>query len=129
MNKDEVLSVPAGSTYALIKKWKIHACPPSYTYRDSEYITFRDKDGYMEDIYDLSKSKIIHIDPFDKNNLKDILEKNYPDCLNYLSNIDGYIKERKEEWKFSQNDFRFYILVDTYKQKIEPKAKLKVNIQ
>lgn len=147
MNKNEVLSIPAGDTYELIKKYKIHACPESkeYIYRDSEFVTFRPRKGYvngsgvMEFFYELSKVKIIHLDPFDEENLENRLKEKYPDCLKYLPSLSGYIRERHEGCRFLKTDnkklklpkindkklklpkinFRFYIFIDVDKYTLD----------
>lgn len=147
MNKNEVLSIPAGDTYEFIKKYKIHACPESkeYVYRDSEFVTFRPRKGYvngsgvMEFFYELSKVKIIHLDPFDEENLENRLKEKYPDCLKYLPSLSGYIRERHEGCGFLKTDnnklklpkindkklklpkinFRFYIFIDVDKYTLD----------
>lgn len=105
----EVLSVSAGKTFDIIKKYNIHACPSSYSYKTPIFITFRNKGGgNMDTLYKIDD--ILLLNP---NNVsyKTIIENSK---LKYSKRLLDYIEERKNKWKFEKSeDYRFYILSET----------------
>ena len=55
-NEKEVLAVNADITKHLIDKYQIHSCPENhrrYSYKPTKYITFFDKNGVMDAIYEI----------------------------------------------------------------------------
>ncbi|BDH60310.1 hypothetical protein MTP04_04400 [Lysinibacillus sp. PLM2] len=101
----EVLSVPAGKTFNEIAKYNIHACPVSYNYRDSLFITFRQKGGVMERLYKVEK--VIVIDPRSDSMIEVVAES---EPL-YKERILSYIRERKSKYGFNHDEeYRFYVL-------------------
>jgi len=102
MNK--VLSIPAASTFHLIKKYNIHAFPHPRTYDYSYLVTFRKKGGIMEELYKVENTVIL--------NMEDEL---IYDKIQHLDNsirnrIKHYIIERKRDFVFEKPDFMFWIL-------------------
>lgn len=130
MNKDEVLSIPAGTSYDLIKKYQIHACPDSYTYRDSEFVTFRSYDnGIMEFISNLSTAKIFCLVSLDIENLENILKEKYNITHDEYSRLKNYIEDRKRVYTHHEEKLRFYIF-DKFKLiNLNHKPRLSKNIQ
>lgn len=47
----EVLSVPVGQTWHLVEAFYVHACPNSYAYRQTRFITFRPTGGEMRAVF------------------------------------------------------------------------------
>lgn len=121
--EQEVLSVPAGETFDIIKKYNIHACPSSYSYKSPIFITFRNKGGgNMETLYKIEG--ILLLDPHDFS-YKTILESS---ALSYSKRLLDYIEERKSNWKFEKlEDYRFYILSETEQIALKHKPKPSVN--
>lgn len=107
--EQEVLSVPAGNTFNMIKKYNIHACPSSYSYQSPIFITFRNKGGGNKEIL-YKIDEILLLNPHDFS-YKTVLENNK---FKYSKRLLDYIEERKSEWKFESNeDYRFYVLSET----------------
>ena len=102
----EVLSVPAGETYELIKKYNIHSCPNRYKYKDSLYIAFREKDGgIMKKLYSIED--VFVINPKNTSQFEMLKELNFK----YIDNLIKYIEERKKGFGFEKDEeYRFYIL-------------------
>lgn len=110
----EVLSVAAGSTFEIIKRHHIHACPAyksGFNYKDCLFITFRESNGgVMDCLYKIDD--VIIIDPHNDSFITSIKNSNY----DYKDRIIKYIKDRKKEWKFEvKEEYRFYILSDEQK--------------
>lgn len=51
----EVLSVPVGQTWHLVEAFDVHACPSSYSYRQTRFIAFRPKGGEMKSVFLIEK--------------------------------------------------------------------------
>lgn len=108
----EILSVPAGETFDLIKKYYIHAFPANkrgYDYKDSLFITFRKKNGgEMDSLYKIEK--IFDLNPHGESYI-DTLNKSDVYCK---ERIKGYIECRKDKWTFdTPGDYRFYVLSES----------------
>lgn len=101
---EEVLSLPAKGTYDLISRTLVHAHPikKGYNYRYTDVMTFRNKGGIMEFIYDVEE-------------YIDLIPSYDVDCLGL--NIDKakrlkeYINERASSFGFKyEQNYRFYFL-------------------
>nr|WP_312291527.1 hypothetical protein [Clostridium chromiireducens] len=105
----EVLSVSAGKTFNIIKKFNIHACPSSYSYKTPLFITFRNKGGgNMDTLYKIND--ILLLNPNDIS-YRELIQNSK---LEYSKRLLDYIQERKNKWKFEKSeDYRFYILSET----------------
>lgn len=130
MNKDEVLSIPAGDSYNFINKYKIHACPDYYTYRYSEFVTFRSYDnGIMEFISNLSTAKIFCLASLDIENLENILKEKYNITHDEYSRLKNYIEDRKRVYTHHEENLRFYIFEKSKLLYLNHKPRLFKNIQ
>lgn len=105
---EEVASLPAGKTFDLIKKYRVHSCRldnKSGNFKKSLFITFREKGGFMSTLYKLEQTIILN--PADMESLKDINIDS-----GRLGRITGYIKEypsvRGEP--FAGEDRLFFVL-------------------
>lgn len=110
----EVLSVASGSTFEIIKKYNIHACPAhksGYNYKDCLFITFREGNGgAMDCLYKIED--IIIINPHNNSFIASIKNSNYQ----HKDRIIKYIEDRKKTWKFeTEDEYRFYILSEEEK--------------
>lgn len=99
-----VLSVPAGETGHFVSSYLIHACPDSYSYRPTDYLTFRKTGGVMTDILKLVEGQIVILNPFDPTPLDEYKSQSYFDRLR------GYVDGRIRQRSFSNEPYRFYIL-------------------
>lgn len=119
----EILSVPAGMTFDIIKKYNIHACPSSHSYKSPIFITFRNKGGgNMDALYKIDD--ILLLNPHDIS-YKTMLENSK---LRYSKRLLDYIEERKSTWKFERNeDYRFYVLSETEQILLNHRPKPPVN--
>jgi len=102
MNK--VLSIPAASTFHLVKKYDIHAFPHPRTYDYSYLVTFRKKGGIMEELYKVENTVILNME-----------DEHIYDKIQHFDNsirdrIKHYIIERKRDFVFEKPDFMFWIL-------------------
>ncbi len=106
----EILSVPAGKTFEEITEYHIHACPdtPSYNYKDSLFIAFRQKGGgVMDKLYKVEDTLVLP--PHNLSVLDDISKGNLP----YKKRLLEYMDTRKKGHGFKKNDtYRFYILAE-----------------
>jgi hypothetical protein len=103
---DKVLSVPVGETGHFIASYRVHACPDNYSYRPTEYITFRATGGVMSEMFRIREEQILVLDPFDDDALSDHHSKEY------YGRLKGYIDSRRRQRSFSKEPYRFYILAD-----------------
>ncbi|WP_235932374.1 HNH endonuclease [Priestia flexa] len=102
MNK--VLSIPAASTFHLIKKYHIHAFPHPRSYDYSYLVTFRKKGGIMEELYKVEKAVRLNMeDEF-------IYDKIQHFDNSIQNRIKNYIIERKKDFVFEKPDFMFWVL-------------------
>ncbi|WP_088041857.1 hypothetical protein [Bacillus sp. EAC] len=101
----DVISIPAGGTQALIKKYLIHAHPHPRSYKESKYMTFRRNGGFMEALYRVQQEFVLkHGDP-DIEKKVDFLESEVKNRLL------GYIYERRNKFGFEKKEeFKFYVL-------------------
>jgi len=98
----EVLSVSAAETIHLIEKYLIHSCPDSYSYKTTEYITFRTPPyGEMGAIYKIDK--VLLVPKYVKNNLEYFDSQGL--ILEEIDRLRNYIDGNP----FVKND-RFYLL-------------------
>lgn len=100
----KVLSIPAASTFHLIKKYHIHAFPHPRSYDYSYLVTFRKKGGIMEELYKVERTVILNME-----------DEFIYDKIQHLDNsiqnrIKNYIIERKRDFVFEIPDFMFWIL-------------------
>lgn len=101
----EIITIPASGTIDLIYKYRIHAHPinGNYPYKKSLYYTFREKHGWMKNIYTLIGT--VEIYPKKINSIK-IIENE-----EITLRIKRYIEERYKSFGFSNNGkYKFYIL-------------------
>ena len=47
----DVLTIPASGTIKIISEHSIHAYPHPRSYRDTRYVAFREKGGFIEKLY------------------------------------------------------------------------------
>lgn len=108
----QVLSVPAGHTIDCIRAHHIHACPahplPYRAYWDTDYMAFRAPGGFMEMIYRVKSSFVLHS--------SDLAG------LEAQTGLDERVKERVRQYITARNridpfkphrePFRFYVLGD-----------------
>lgn len=117
----DVISIPAGETSELIKKYSVHSCPNRYHYkRKPLFLTFRKTGGFMERLY--KNEDVIILDPRSPSLKKEI--RGYP----YAKRLLGYIEAGFQKKNFFNNDkdkgkWRFYILSES--NQIELKARPK----
>lgn len=107
-----VLSVSAGGTYDLVEEFAIHAHPntSNYSYKKTEYITFRKRNGgHMDTIY-----KIIDTFSINVPNWKVEIDKlNFSE--NVIERISNYIIKRTSGFTFEKDEpYKFYILEKMY---------------
>lgn len=103
MNK--VLSIPAASTFHLIKKYHIHAFPHPRTYDYSNLVTFRKKGGIMEELYKVEGTVRLNMeDKFIEGKIQ-----HFDNSIQHR--IKNYIVERKKDFVFEKPDFMFWILI------------------
>lgn len=101
----EIISIPAGQTQDIIKKYLIHAHPHPRNYKESQYVTFRKKGGVMDSLYSIQEELVI------KPKSQDTEEQ-----LKYMNNefrnrLLGYLYERKHTFGFEGKElYKFYIL-------------------
>lgn len=101
----EVLSVPAGKTFNEITKYNIHACPTAYNYRDSLFITFRQKGGVMDKLNKVEE--VFELDPNDASMVRIVTSRESP----FKQRLVSYLEERKSGYGFNHEGlYRFYIL-------------------
>lgn len=101
----EILSVPAGKTFNEITNHHIHACPLSYNYRDSLFITFRQKGGIMDKLYKIEH--ILELDPSNHSIHQIVRDRGLP----YEQRLLSYLKDRIAGYGFTHDEqYRFYIL-------------------
>lgn len=123
--EQEVLSVSAGKTFNIIKKYNIHACPSSYSYQSPIFITFRNKGGgNMDTLYKIDD--ILLLNPHDSS-YRTVLENSK---LKYSKRLLDYIEERKSKWKFEKNEeYRFYVLSENELISLKHRPRPSVNNQ
>lgn len=132
MRIGEVLSIPAGKSYDLIKRYNIHACPESkdYTYKDSEFVTFRSAGGgVMEFIFDLSKAKVFPLESLDIENSENFLKEKYNITFEEYLRLKDYIKARKKVYTHHEENLRFYIFDKSNISYLNHQPRLEKNIQ
>jgi len=101
----EVISLPAGQTMDLIKKYLIHAHPYPRSYKEAQYMTFRRVGGVMDTLYSVQQELILKPE-----------EQNIDEQISYLNKdlkerLRGYIHERKYTFGFGEKEeYKFYIL-------------------
>jgi hypothetical protein len=101
---DKVLSIPASSTFHLIKKYNIHAFPHPRTYDYSNLVTFRKKGGIMEELYIVDSTVLLNMeDEFIYDNIQHF-------DTSLQNRIKQYIIERKRDFVFEKPDFMFWVL-------------------
>lgn len=101
---NNVLSIPAASTFHLIKKYHIHAFPHPRTYDYSYLVTFRKKGGIMEELYKVERTVILNMED-------ELIYDKIQHFDNSIQNrIKHYIIERKRDFVFEKPDFIFWIL-------------------
>jgi len=110
MPQPDVLSIPAGRTFTLVEKHKIHACPDTsdYNYRPARYMAFRKSGGEMDALYPFEQ--VLTVDPYDATtvgNLEGDVGKR----------IVAYIEERHRTAGFRHQGekYKFYNLLEESK--------------
>lgn len=105
----EVLSLPAGETFAITNATFVHACPDrkrGFQYATPIFLTFRARGGVMERLY--RSEDIVVLNPKDETELARLRSSDLP----YADRVLAYIARRSAEWKFSDDDYRFYVLAE-----------------
>lgn len=105
-----VLSVPAGATIHLIKKYLVHCHPLSkgHNYKPTNFLTFRKANGgAMDTIYTINKSFSIGMENW-RHEVENLL-------LNEIEkeNLVSYILDRYKDFNFEQSPqykYKFYLL-------------------
>jgi hypothetical protein len=94
--EEGVLSVSAAETNHLIKKYKIHACPGSYRYQKTKYISFRmPPEGEMQEIYKIEK--IIKIPRRETIKMRNLSHSSYEEDWDWFYKTLG-------KWRFSDDE-------------------------
>lgn len=110
MPRTDVLSIPAGRTFALVEKYKIHACPDTsaYNYRLARYMAFRKSGGEMDALYPFEQ--VLTVDPYDAATIESLDE-------GVGERIIAYIEERHRTAGFRHlgKRYRFYNLLEESK--------------
>ncbi len=99
-----VLSIPAGGTIDLIKRYSIHAFPHPRSYDYSGLVTFRRSGGFMDCLYSVQQKIII-----------DFKDDNWEAGINFTdeaisARIKGYIENRVWGFGFERPIFMFWVL-------------------
>ena len=101
----EILSVSAGKTFNEVEKYHIHACPITNNYRDSLFITFRQKGGVMDKLNKVVE--VFELDPNDKSMVNIVTSRETP----FKRRLISYLEERERGYGFKHGIlYRFYIL-------------------
>jgi hypothetical protein len=101
----EVISIPAGKTQDIIKKYLIHAHPHPRTYKDAEYMTLRKVGGIMDTLYKVEHELILKPKQL---NVEEAFIHLGGDTIERLL---GYIHERKYTFGFGEKEeYKFYVL-------------------
>lgn len=101
----EVISIPAGQTQDIIKKYLIHAHPHPRNYKDSQYVTFRKIGGVMDTLYSVQQELVL------KPEAQDIEEQVVHLNNDFRDRLLGYMHERKHTFGFGEREeYKFYIL-------------------
>lgn len=109
----DVLSVPVGDTENYVVQYEIHACPDSYSYRATPYITFRGKGGVMWRVYDLGRAHIFLLNPDAPAAERERIIAAQPIGDAAKERLRGYWADRHRAGLFSSSaneDYRFYVL-------------------
>ena len=99
-----VLSIPAGSTFDIIKEYEIHAFPNPRPYDYSGLVTFRKRGGIMENLYSVLQTIIIDV------SVPERLESISGLDENTIQRLKGYIGDRERDFGFSKPSFMFWVL-------------------
>jgi len=101
----EVISIPAGQTQDIIKKYLIHAHPHPRKYKETQYVTYRKNGGVMDTLYSVQQEIVLKPETHD---LKDQLKHQKNE---FQERLLGYIHERKHSFGFGEKEeYKFYIL-------------------
>lgn len=117
----EVISLPAGQTQDIIKKYLIHAHSHPRTYKDSQYIALRKVGGVMDTLYSVQHELVLKPQDQDMEKLIAHLNGEFKDRLR------GYIHERKYTFGFGEKEeYKFYLLkIEKYLEHLpKPKERL-----
>lgn len=96
--EEEVISVPAGRTFDLVKRFGVYICPNTqrYNYRNTLYMTFRPRGGIMETLYPVKELYILRCNEEELNQLE-MQESHRQAILSYLKNAgDNHPKQSDE---------------------------------
>ena len=81
----EVISIPAGKTFDLVKEFGVYICPNTrdYNYKNTLYMTFRRSGGIMETLYPVKALYVLRCDEAELNQLE-MQESHRQAILSYL---------------------------------------------
>jgi hypothetical protein len=118
----EVISLPAGSSFDITEDTGVHACPEEYpwsSYQEAVYMTFRPTGGAMKRLYRVE--------------WKGILPRLSADLelvpLQFRERVKTYIERREREWHFTGENFKFYVLSTSNNIELPHAPKIPRNIQ
>ena len=113
----EVLSIPAGTSIDISEPTGVYACPIYYSYRDTKYLTLRDANGIMKQLYQVEWKGVLP-------RLGDDLDL-VPD--HYRERVKNYIEHRMKVWDFGDCDFKFSVLSCNYNIQLPQHPRFKRN--
>lgn len=109
----DVLSVPVGDTFDYVVAYEVHACPDSYSYRTTQYITFRGRGGSMWRVYDLGRTHLFLLNPDAPATIRERIIASQPIDDEAKERVRGYWADRDRARRFHNSDnedYRFYVL-------------------
>ncbi|WP_226658977.1 hypothetical protein [Pseudalkalibacillus hwajinpoensis] len=105
MNQN-VLTLPASGTSKIIYEHKIHAFPSHYLYKETPYVAFRERGGFVETIYTV-RDRLVLMPPYNPTSA-DLTRFD----LQTQERILTYIQDRKKGFGFEKpgQAYMFWIL-------------------
>lgn len=102
--EEDVISVPAGRTFDLVKEFGVYICPNTqkYNYKNTLYMTFRRHGGIMEMLYSVKRLYTLRCDEEELEQLE------MPAA--HREAILAYLKKAGENHPGKSNEMQVYIL-------------------